>query len=441
MAKIAIIATSPFNPYWAQDDSVPIWIFNVANRLIKHNNVVVYSPRPDPFKKGVDYYNGIKYRRIFAPIDKWLWYLTYEIPKRIPGCLYASRKKPYSESILKDFTYILKVAKDLKSENCDIVHIHEASEFIDIIRALNPKIRIVLHMHCAKLWELDHNMIERRVKKADLILGCSQYITDNIQKNFPMLAERCHTLYNGVDLAMFGRSKDKKEKKLHHSNLLYVSKVTPEKGLHVLIEALEKIVKRNISIHLDVVGSFIPWPQSSIIWMSKDKKVQQLARFYDKKNGYSYLEQLKSKIASSNISKNVTFHGTIPHRDIVEYYQAADLFVLPSFCEAFGMGFVEAMAAQVPVIGTKVGGIPEILDNGEAGVLVESGNSKDLASAIIALIGNESLRQKMITRGKERVEEFTWDNAVRNLEFLYAHILNNSNLRNKPRTSFSENPQ
>jgi glycosyltransferase involved in cell wall biosynthesis len=426
MAKIAIIATSPFNPLYAQDDSVPIWILNVANRLIKHNDVVVYSPRPNPFKKGVSYYNGVKYRRIFAPIDKWLWFLTYEIPRRIPGCLYASRKKPYAESILHDFTYILKVAKDLKSENCDIVHIHEESEFIDIIRALNPKIRIVLHMHCAKLWELDHNMIERRVKKADLILGCSQYITDNIRKTFPMLAERCHTLYNGVDLAKFERSKDKKEKKLHHNSLLYVSKVTPEKGLHVLIEALERIVKRDTSIHLDVIGSFTPWPQSFIIWMSEDRKVQQLARFYNKKNGNSYLSQIRSKIDSSNIPKNITFHGKIPHEDIIKYYQAADLFVLPSFCEAFGMGFVEAMAAQVPVVGTKVGGIPEILENGKAGVLVESGNSKELANAIIELLGNESLRQKMIAQGKERVEEFTWDNAVRNLEFLYAHTLNTS---------------
>jgi glycosyltransferase involved in cell wall biosynthesis len=72
------------------------------------------------------------------------------------------------------------------------------------------------------------------------------------------------------------------------------------------------------------------------------------------------------------------------------------------------MGFIEAMAAQVPVIGTKVGGIPEIVENGKTGLLVESGNSKELASAITELLCNEDLRQKIITQGKERVKEFNW---------------------------------
>ena len=392
-------------------------------------------------QKEVEYYNGVKYRRIYAPIDKWLLYLMYGISRRIPGYLYASRKKPYYESILQYFTYILKVAKDLKSENCDIVHIHEETEFIGIIRALNPEIRIVLHMHCDKLWQMDHKMIERRVKKADLILGCSQYITDNFRQRFPQLAARCHTLYNGVDLAKFEEPERNKEKKLNYNRLLYVSKVSPEKGLHVLIEALEEIVKKDPSIHLDIVGSLNAWPLGFIIWLSEDKKVQKLAMFHDKKNVNSYLSQIKSKIDSSNISKNVTFHGRIPHEDVVKYFHAADIFVLPSFSEAFGIGFIEAMAAQVPVVGTKVGGIPEIVENGKTGVLVESGNSKDLANAITELLGNEDLRQKMITQGKERVEAFNWDKIVRNLEFLYAHMLNNSEAKNKPTISFPKYPQ
>jgi glycosyltransferase involved in cell wall biosynthesis len=306
VAKIAIVATSPYNPAYAQDDSVPIWIFNVANRLIKHNDVVVYSPREDG-QKEVEFYKGVKYRRINAPLDKWLYYLIYGISRRIPGYMYASRKKPYYESILQYFTYILKVAKDLKSEDCGIVHIHEETEFIGIIRALNPEIKIVLHMHCNKFWQMDHNMIEQRVKKADLILGCSQYITDNFRKSFPTLAERCYTIHNGVDLAKFKKSEHKKEKKQHHNRLLYVGKVSPEKGLHILLEAMQETVEKDPSIHLDIVGSLNVWPLEFIIWLSEDKKVQKLAMFHDKKNGDSYLSQIKSKIDSSNISKTSLF--------------------------------------------------------------------------------------------------------------------------------------
>jgi glycosyltransferase involved in cell wall biosynthesis len=425
MPKIAFVYTWPFHPTFSQDDSVPIWIFNVANRLIKHNDVVVYAPR-ESGQKEVEYYNGVKYRHINAPLDKWLFYLIYGLNKRIPGYMYASRKKPYWESIWPYFTYILKVAKDLKSEKCDIVHIHGETEFIRIIRAINPKIKIVLHMHCDKRLLMDHNMIERRVKKADLILGCSQYITVNFQKKFPQLAKRAYTLYNGVDLTKFEESGNKKEKKLHYNRLLYVSKVSPEKGPHVLLEALEEIVKKDPSIHLDIVGSLNAWPLELSIWLSEDKKVQKLAMFHDKKNGDSYLSQVKSKIDSSNISKNVTFHGRIPHGDIAKYFHTADIFVLPSFHEAFGMGFIEAMAAQVPVIGTKVGGIPEIVENGKTGLLVESGNSKELANAVTELLCNEDLRQKFIAQGKERVKEFNWDKIVTNLESLYANTIKNS---------------
>ena len=157
--------------------------------------------------------------------------------------------------------------------------------------------------------------------------------------------------------------------------------------------------------------------------------------FHDKKNGNSYLDHIKSKIDSSNLSKNVTFHGRISHEEVVKYYQAADMFVIPSFSEAFGMGFIEAMAAQVPIVGTKVGGIPEIVENGKTGLLIESGNSKELTSAIMEILNNQELRQKMITQGKERVEAFNWDNIVRNLELLYAHMLNNSETKNKPAKS------
>ena len=91
VARIAIIATWPFHPSYAQDDSVPIWIFNVVNRLIAHNDVVVYSPREGD-QKEVEYCNGVKYRRIYAPIDKWLSYLIYGISKN-PGLSVCLSKK------------------------------------------------------------------------------------------------------------------------------------------------------------------------------------------------------------------------------------------------------------------------------------------------------------------------------------------------------------
>lgn len=418
--KIGLIYNLAFEPR-SQNDSIPIWIYNVASRLARYHDVVVYSAR-DRNQEKVEYLQGVKYRRISSGLDYWLEYLMKGARKRLPGFDYARRKHPYVASIFNRLTYILKVAKDLRTEKCDIVHILEESEFISIIRAFNPSVRIVLHSHSEGLTWLDHNMIEHRLRKADLILGCSRYITDKIRQTFPSLAGRCQTLYNGVDLAEFINDPKKNKKRLVQQ-LLYVCKVTPEKGLHVLLEAFKEVVERNPGVRLEIAGSLNAWPQSFHIWLSEDSKVQKLASFYKKRSSI-YLDHLKHRLVSLELSNKVTFHGRIPHEKKIKLYQTADVFVQPSvFSEPFGMSIIEAMACQVPVVGTKVGGIPEIVEEGETGLLVEPGDSRALANAILELLSNEDLRRKMGKIGRKRVESFSWDNIVTNLLRLYRDMV------------------
>jgi glycosyltransferase involved in cell wall biosynthesis len=418
--KIGLVYHLPFEPR-SQNDSIPIWIYNVASRLARYHDVVVYSPRRYNQQK-VEYFHGVKYRRISAVFDYWLGYVMQGASKRFPGFDYARRKRPYFASIFNHLTYILRVAKDLQTEKCDIVHIHEESEFISIVRALNPSVRIVLHMHCEWLTQLDHSMIEHRLRKADLILGCSRYITDKIRQSFPSLADRCQTLYNGVDLATLINDPKKNEKWLEPKQLLFVSKVSPEKGLHVLLEAFKEVAEKNPCVRLEVVGSLNAWPMGRIIWLSEDSKVQKLASFH-RKGSSNYLDHLAHKLVSLNISNNVTFHGQIPHEQVVKFYQAADVFVLPSFTEAFNMDIIEAMACQVPIVATKVGGNPEAVEDGKTGLLVESGNSRALANAILELLSNEDLRRKMRKIERNRVESLSWDSVVTNLLRLYRDIV------------------
>jgi glycosyltransferase involved in cell wall biosynthesis len=277
-------------------------------------------------------------------------------------------------------------------------------------------------MHSELLTQLDHSMIEHRLRKADLILGCSRYITGKIRQSFPSLAGRCQTLYNGVDLATFINDPEKDEKRLELKQLLFVSKVSPEKGLHVLVEAFKKVVQKNPCVRLEIVGSLNAWPMRLFIWLSEDSKVQKLASFH-RKGSLSYLDHLKHKLVSLNISNNVTFHGRMQHEQVVKFYQAADVFVLPSFTEAFNMDIIEAMACQVPVVATKVGGNPEIVEDGKTGLLVESGDSRALANAILELLSNEDLRRKMGKIGRKRVESLSWDSIVTNLLRLYKDMV------------------
>ena len=428
--KIAFVTTYTIEPR-SQTDSIPIWICNVASRLARYHDVVVYSSRGYHQEK-VEYFRGVKYRRVSTAFDAWLGHMMMGASARFPGFDYARRRRPYSASVFDNLTYILKVAKDLQTEKCDIVHIQgeNNTKFISIVKLLNPSTRIVLHAHGELLSQLDHSMIEHRLRKVDLILGCSRYITDKIRQSFPSLAGRCQTLYNGVDIATLTNDPEKNEKRLELKQLLFVSRLTPEKGLHVLLDAFKEVVERNPCVRLEAVGPLNPWAMGSNIGLTEDYKVWKLALFHRKrslfhrKGSLSYLDYLKHKLVSLNISNNVTFHGLIPHEQKIKLYQAADVFVQPSvWSEPFGMGIIEAMACQVPVVATRVGGIPEIVEDGRTGFLVEPGDSRSLAHAILELLSNEDLRRKMGKVGRKRVERFSWDNIVTNLLRLYGDMV------------------
>ncbi|MDK2854603.1 MAG: hypothetical protein PWQ92_1497 [Thermococcaceae archaeon] len=105
----------------------------------------------------------------------------------------------------------------------------------------------------------------------------------------------------------------------------------------------------------------------------------------------------------------------------------ADVFVLPSVSsEAFGIVVLEAMASGVPVVATDVGGIPEVVKENEAGLLVPPGNELELREAIQKLLNDEELRKQYGSKGRKAVEEkYSWDKVVVEIEKIYEEILSN----------------
>src|SRR5208282_2250619 len=114
-----------------------------------------------------------------------------------------SRRRSGVASSLYHMAYAYELARDLRHQECDVVHVANYSQFVPIIRRFNPKIRIVLHMHCNWLTQIDADILNSRLEQADLILGCSQHITRRIRERFPRVADRCETIYNGVSQSFF----------------------------------------------------------------------------------------------------------------------------------------------------------------------------------------------------------------------------------------------
>jgi glycosyltransferase involved in cell wall biosynthesis len=282
-------------------------------------------------------------------------------------------------------------------------------------------------MTCEWLTQLDRTMIENRLKEVDMVTGCSNYITEKVCQCFPQFANRCETVYDGVDVNYFVNKINNTiiEEKKDVKNLLFVGRVSPEKGLHLLLDAFQKVIERFPQAYLKVVGSKWQLPLEWLVALSDDVKISSLSRYYKgvsktRKHGLSYFFHLQQQLFSLNINKNVTFTDFIPYNRIINYYQNADVLVNPSFSEAFGRSLIEAMACEVPVVATRVGGMTEIVEDGKTGILVKPGDASALAEAILRLLSDEVLRRSMGKAARKRaVELYSWERTVDKLLRLY----------------------
>jgi len=428
--KIALVHHGTISPSFL-GGSIDIWIYEVARRLAKSCDVIVYAKKGCHQKKD-EYDQGVHYRRISTAADEWLNHISTAVDKlgRFPSfhdvrraLFFRNVRRPLFASSLYYLTYVLQVAKDLREEKCDIVHLHNFSQFVPIIRAFNPKIKIALHMHCEWLTQLDRTMIERRLREVDLVIGCCKYITEKIRRVFPQFAKRCQTVFNGVDVNRFvsenGHSATKKN---GVKRLLWVGRASPEKGLHILLDAFQRVVERYPQAQLEIVGPRWSVPIEFIVALSDDDRVSNLASFYCSNSRRSYFSHLQRQL-SLNITNNVTFKSFIPYRHIMNNYRNADVFVNSSFSEAFPLPILEAMASELPVVATRVGGITEAVANGKTGLLVEPGDAPALAEAILHFLSNEDLRKSTGKAARKRVVEvFSWERIVKKLLCQYKNV-------------------
>jgi glycosyltransferase involved in cell wall biosynthesis len=128
--------------------------------------------------------------------------------------------------------------------------------------------------------------------------------------------------------------------------------------------------------------------------------------------------------SNSEIRENIQFLGKVKNDELINAYQNCDIFVAPSYYESFGLIYAEAMAWGKPVIGTKVGGIPDVVDDNKNGILVPPGNEIELASAIIRLADSHELRSSMGLAGRKRIKEnFSVEEMARRSVQHYGELL------------------
>jgi len=375
-----------------------IIVENVAKKLINEgSNVFVITTSPD--KKHVKEKDGIKVYRI-NPLNLYSVYSHQEK---------SALAKPlwHLVDIWNPDSYFA-VKKILKNEKPDIVHIHNFKGLsISVFRAAKDlKIPVVFTAHdcslicpranllkgnneacidpkklCSYYTNLNKNFIDNTV---DWFIAPSNFLIDKL-KSFGFFKNvKTTKIPLGVEMGS-----KKSEKTYDIVDISYMGNLNKNKGVHILIKAFKKL--KNREIRLNIYGKGID-------------------------------EEEFKKIADND--SRIIFHGFVSGEKLLNSYMQANIVVLPSICyDNSPMMIYESLMNGTPVIGSKIGGIPELIEEGRNGFLFDPGNEKELEMILTDLIENPSKLKYLEKEAFDSAKEFSMKNHIAKLTEIYNSLI------------------
>jgi glycosyltransferase involved in cell wall biosynthesis len=224
------------------------------------------------------------------------------------------------------------------------------------------------------------------LKNALAILALTEDMREKLQCIYDT---QIYVIPNGIDLEGYKGIPIDPEKKQIIKKILFVGRLNPVKGVQYLIQAMKIVHDKMPDTRLILVGEGIE------------------------------RERLEVLSIQLGIQQYVQFIGEVPHEKVQTIMQRADIFVLPSLSEGFPNVLLEAMACGLPVIASRVGGIPDIITNEINGYLVEIKDVDDMANKILLLLSDDGLRKKISDNNQHLVKKYAWDNVIFELEKIY----------------------
>ncbi|KKM10553.1 hypothetical protein SY88_12820 [Clostridiales bacterium PH28_bin88] len=251
---------------------------------------------------------------------------------------------------------------------------------------------------------------ERRIlHRADAVVATSPPEQEVLHRSYAVPWEKIRLIPCGVDPSLF-RPRDRagdrtrlgiKEQKV----ILYVGRLEKTKGLEILLRAFSRITSaagNGSGVELWIAGGS---PAGAGI-----------------KPG-PFEDHLRSLCHNLGINERVRFLGPVAQQELPVYYSAADVCVIPSFYESFGLVAIEAMACGCPVVASRVGGLSYTVKHGLTGLTVEPRDPERLAQGIIQVLGDENFRHTLSENASARVAKcFTWPQVARQMAELYCEV-------------------
>lgn len=358
-----------------------------------------------------DLYKEIPFTRM-SKKDKG--YFTYQ-------GLTVRRYKAYSMGGELHYVFIPGMTLPFLNYKCDIVHAHSYGYYqmnlAAFKRQLDHRIKFIITPHYHPEWSMWGGEKRKGIRafydkaigpwvldRTDAIIGVSTHEME-LMSRLGFDKSKIHLIPNGIDFSLYEKIpspvpflekyglKDKKEK--GWNIVLYAGRLASNKGLMQLVSAAKEVIKS--------------LPKTMFVIVGED------AGMYD--NIVKTIDQYHLKdnfLLTGHIKDDSMYRSAI---------SACDVFVLPSEYEAFGIVLCEAMACEKPCIGTRVGGVPEVISDGETGLIVEYDDVPALVEAITQILSMPDTGKSMGVKGRKKVrEKFTWDRVAKMIDNLYREV-------------------
>lgn len=386
-----------------EQNSVGIWTYEVARRLASCSETTVISRRPRGQPVRVDVGGARVELLTCAPPGAWAR-ASQAWLRLLP------RSRPLFSQKFYAFEYLGQVLHHIRRLQPDVIHVQNFPHHVPVIRSAYSRGAIVLHMHCDWLTQLDRRAMARGVALADLVVGCSSHVVEGARKCFEALGTPFAVLPNGVDIERIAASRRRRDNR----TVVFAGRLSPEKGLHTLIEAWPQVIAARPDLRLEIIGPEAQTPREFLIDLSSDPDVLDLARFYPGGSAFkgSYADALRAMIPK-HLAHTITLVDHLPQDRVIERISSASLLVNPSLSESFGMSVIEAIAAATPVVATRAGGMPEAINATGAGTLVAKEDPRALAQAIVEAVADPQGSANIRRGGAQRAAElYCWSRVA-----------------------------
>ncbi|MGH2639216.1 MAG: glycosyltransferase family 4 protein [Rhabdochlamydiaceae bacterium] len=279
-------------------------------------------------------------------------------------------------------------------------HLHYV-EALSIMRSNKNIVRLVPYMAQQMLLSYSEKKL---MSQSRAVIAVSKFTHDSAIKYAGCKSSNLYIVPNAIDSNLYvepargniGSSFRELYKLGSDRIVLYVGRVKKSKGLEYLIRGFARVCDRVPSAQLVIVGG----------------------------GDASYVMKLRNEAIKSHIDQRITFTGRIEQTLLFQAYLASEIVSLPSMMEGFGLTLLEAMTVGKPVVATRVGAIPEIIVDKSSGLLVDTGDSSQLAEAILQLLENPDAAKNMGANGKLAVAgNYSIERMAQLTEKVYASVL------------------